>query len=173
VYVAWRKHLPGNIRDVCIARSGDGGLSFGTPERVYPDNWEMDGCPHHGPSLAVGEDGRVHIAWYTGAKGQIGSKYASAASGTTDFGEPTRVEFTKGQETARPALAAGPDGMVFLAGEDWSGFESVIRFADVPGFEKAGPGLKGKSPSIALVSSTFALGWVSRDSVVVQIFKLR
>ena len=65
VYVAWRHIYPPNVRDIAVARSTDGGRTFGAPVRVSEDGWAIDGCPDDGPSIAVDARGRLHVAWPT------------------------------------------------------------------------------------------------------------
>src|SRR5690606_11365753 len=64
VYVVWRKIFDGDVRDIAIARTEDGGRTFTQPAPVHRDGWVFPGCPHAGPSVAVTDDGRVHVAWY-------------------------------------------------------------------------------------------------------------
>jgi hypothetical protein len=60
----WRDILNGNVRDHSIARlDGPGSPAV---QRATDDGWRIDGCPHHGPALAVGPDGTWHLAWFTG-----------------------------------------------------------------------------------------------------------
>jgi hypothetical protein len=74
VAAAWRQHFPGNVRDVVIATVAP---SAGPPVRVNEDGWVYPGCPHNGPGIAVGADGRRHVVWYTGATGKAGLYYAA------------------------------------------------------------------------------------------------
>jgi hypothetical protein len=74
VVAAWRQHFPGNVRDVVIAAVAP---SAGAPVRVNQDGWVYPGCPHNGPGVAVGADGRRHVVWYTGAAGKAGLYYAA------------------------------------------------------------------------------------------------
>jgi hypothetical protein len=59
----WREVYAPNERDHALARlTADGG-----PEQVIRatyDHWKLDGCPHHGPSLAVDPDGVRHAVWF-------------------------------------------------------------------------------------------------------------
>ena len=50
VYVAWRQVFPGNLRDIAVTASPDGGRTFGPPQRVSEDRWALDGCPDDGPA---------------------------------------------------------------------------------------------------------------------------
>ena len=75
VVAAWRQHFRGNVRDVVTAAMTP---APGAPVRVHEDGWEYPGCPHNGPGLSVGADGRRHVVWYTGAAGRAGLYYAVA-----------------------------------------------------------------------------------------------
>jgi hypothetical protein len=54
---------------------------------VYP------GCPHNGPGLSVGPDGRRHVVWYTGARGRAGLYYAEVG----DAGPAAAVPLVAGR----------------------------------------------------------------------------
>jgi hypothetical protein len=74
VAAAWRQHFPGNVRDVVLATVAP---SPGPPVRINQDGWVYPGCPHNGPGIAIGTDGRRHVVWYTGATGKPGLYYAA------------------------------------------------------------------------------------------------
>jgi hypothetical protein len=73
VYAAWRdvaRRADGTtVREVVVARSADGGRTWGAPVRAQRDGWVFPGCPHAGPSLAVDAGGAVHVAWWSGREG--------------------------------------------------------------------------------------------------------
>jgi hypothetical protein len=77
VAAAWRQHFPGNVRDVVIA---DVAPRPGPPVRVHQDGWVYPGCPHNGPGISIGTDGRRHVVWYTGAAGKAGLYYAAVGN---------------------------------------------------------------------------------------------
>jgi hypothetical protein len=85
LYAAWRKIFPGDVRDIVVARSTDGGKTWSAPVRPREDGWVFPGCPHAGPSLKVGSDGLVHIAWWTGKTGEAGVYYARSDDGAQSF----------------------------------------------------------------------------------------
>src|SRR5690606_14147404 len=55
IFVAYRGLIKGKlgkqIRDMMIATSTDHGATFSRPLTISADNWNIDGCPHTGPSL--------------------------------------------------------------------------------------------------------------------------
>ena len=63
LYLAWRHVYPGNLRDIALAVSRDGGKTFTPPVRVSEDKWQIEGCPDDGPSMAVDRQGTVHVVW--------------------------------------------------------------------------------------------------------------
>jgi hypothetical protein len=63
VYVVRRTIFAGDVRDIAIARPADGGVSWTEPVPVHRDGRVFPGCPHVGPSIAVGADGTMHVAW--------------------------------------------------------------------------------------------------------------
>src|SRR5205085_9914776 len=62
LYVAWtaREGAGGQATTLYVSASRDGGRSFGEPVKVNDDSTQGVHGMH---SLAVGEDGRVYVAW--------------------------------------------------------------------------------------------------------------
>ncbi len=74
VQALWRHVFSPNIRDHATARIAADG-SPGPLLRATRDDWALDACPHHGPSMAEGADGTLHAVWFTGAEGRAGPWY--------------------------------------------------------------------------------------------------
>lgn len=106
----WRDLLEGGVRDHTLARFD--GAPQPTPTRATDDGWEIAGCPHHGPALAIGGGGTVHLAWFTGdGKRGPGAFYRRSTDGGRSFSEPVRLGDSR---AGRPqVLAAGK--RVFVA----------------------------------------------------------
>lgn len=65
----WRHVFAPGERDHAVARLN----AAGKPEKVLRatfDHWRLDGCPHHGPSLAVAPDGTRHAVWFDQKDGE-------------------------------------------------------------------------------------------------------
>jgi hypothetical protein len=126
VYVAWRHIYPPNLRDIAVARSDDGGRTFGQPSRVSEDGWAIDGCPDDGPSLAVDARGGVHVAWPTwvAESDRKGIFYSYSADGGRSFAPRLRVDDAKGG-AAHPQLAVAPDRVVVVWDEAGAGARRV------------------------------------------------
>lgn len=48
----------------------------GKMQRISFENWRVESCPHHGPTLVVADDGRYHMAWFNQQQGKPGLYYA-------------------------------------------------------------------------------------------------
>ena len=118
LYLAWRTVLPGNVRDVVVARSTDHGVTWAAPVPVHADNWVFDGCPHAGPSMHVDSSGTVHIAWWTGKQGAAGTFYARSTDRATTFEPPVPLGVGEFSAPAHVQLALGPAGTVVAVWDD-------------------------------------------------------
>lgn len=87
----WRHVFAPNIRDHALAeRKPDDDVL--APVRVTFDDWRIDACPHHGPSLAYTPDGTRHQVWFNGKAGDGGVHYAAAkADGTMSKSVPLGI----------------------------------------------------------------------------------
>jgi hypothetical protein len=158
----WRKHFPGNVRDVVTATISE---QPGEPERVHPDDWAYEGCPHSGPAIATGADRSTHVVWYNGKQGAAGVYYARRVEGSRTG---SAVPLVQGQAlgVAHPAVVSLPKGGALAAYDVSPDGKRLIRVAQLlPSGEVAVqqqvPGSEdGKYPQLAVVDSTTAVvGW--------------
>ena len=56
-----------NIRDIARMTSSDNGKSFAKPSILFSDQWQINGCPHSGPTSSTLGSGSV-AAWYSGSE---------------------------------------------------------------------------------------------------------
>jgi hypothetical protein len=166
IFVAWRAVLPGDVRDVVVSRSEDGGSSWSRPVRARADGWVYPGCPHAGPSLEVDARGALHIGWWTGKEGEAGVYYARSDDGGRSF---TAQPIDVGQH-ARPAhvqLALDAHSGVVVAWDD--GLREmprvlVRRSADGgrsfgPAAELSDPDVAASYPVVAVYGDSVAVAW--------------
>ncbi|MEO8295221.1 MAG: sialidase family protein [Gemmatimonadota bacterium] len=113
VVSAWRKHYPGNIRDIVTASVDTG--AGGEPARIHPDGWVYPGCPHTGPGLAVGANGDRHVAWYVGKEGDAGVFYQRVVAGMDSQPAPVPLVKARTLPTAHTTIAAIPGGGAAVA----------------------------------------------------------
>lgn len=75
VVAMWRHIFKPNIRDHAMAVLPPAGRP-GPITRVSFDNWRIDACPHHGPSVAFDAEGRRHQVWFSGGDDNGGLFYS-------------------------------------------------------------------------------------------------
>lgn len=102
------------VRDMVYKLSKDNGRTFSPAKPISNDNWEIEGCPHSGPSLAVTKN-TVHAVWYT-AGGSPGL-YGTAAAIGADFKRRSPVTALG----KHPQMIALPDGNTAMVCEESTG----------------------------------------------------
>lgn len=120
--VMWRHIFAGSQRDHALLRLADG--KVGEPQRITFDAWEVDACPHHGPSLAVDARGRRYATWFS-PHGEQGPVFFGQV-GVEGVGQAQPVG---GPRTAHASIEARGEQVVLL----WKAFDGE-RTALVAGF---------------------------------------
>jgi hypothetical protein len=123
--VVFRNIFPGSVRDHAVITFRDE-KTPGPVRRVSFDEWKIEACPHHGPSIAIAADGSYHVAWFTDGTARKGLFYARADSGEAPFGPP-RTLSPPGRQPARPYLLAG-GGALHLVWKEFDGTKAVVRW---------------------------------------------
>ncbi len=87
--IIYRDRSELEIRDMSIVRLVDG--AWTTPQTVYADNWNIEGCPVNGPRAdAMGND--LAVAWFSGANGVSQVKVIFSRDGGASFGQPVLID---------------------------------------------------------------------------------
>ena len=120
VLAMWRHVFAPNIRDHALARMTPDGKA-GEVRRVTFDDWRVDVCPHHGPSLDMDASGRLHAVWFTQAPKNSGVFYGRLRDGGVDL--QRRI----GGETAEHADLAIIGNRVAVAWKEFDGERSRLR----------------------------------------------
>ena len=121
--VLFRNVFDGSVRDHAVTTFADP-RTPGPVYRVSVDNWRIDACPHHGPSLAVAPDGSYHAAWFTAGSARKGLFYAHSEDGGRTFSSPMSIGHPD-RVPARPyVLAVG--NTLWLAWKEFDGNETTI-----------------------------------------------
>lgn len=118
--VVFRNIFEGSVRDHAVVGLRPDG-SAGPLRRVSVDDWKIDACPHHGPSLAITPDGAQHVAWFTDGAARKGLFYARADSGEASFGPPRALSSPERLPSRPYLLAAG--GAIHLTWKEFDGTE--------------------------------------------------
>jgi len=167
VLVAWRRVFDGDVRDIVVARSTDGGRSFTPPARVHDDGWVIPGCPHAGPSLALDGEGRVHAAWYTGSPERQGVHVAVSDDGGATFGQPRPLLTGGWVPVSLVRLASLPDGAILAAWDDRRDDQRRFAIARLDGsrVRVLDDGVPGSAPTLAAAGGTVAVAWLDGEAV--------
>lgn len=121
--IVWRHIFGKNIRDHAVMKlTADG--SPGRLARVSEDNWALDGCPHHGPAIAVGADDVFHVVWFTDGEARKGLFHARSEDGGNTFSEPFGFG-DRADKAAHPDVLAAA-GRVFTAWKEFNGEISEV-----------------------------------------------
>lgn len=88
--IAWRHIYGDNIRDHSIVNFKNR-LEPNAPTRLSKDNWKIDGCPHHGPSLSISDENIYHAVWFNDAKHKHGIFYANSHDSGKSFSESLAI----------------------------------------------------------------------------------
>nr|WP_162988929.1 sialidase family protein [Pedobacter schmidteae] len=74
IHLAYRNiNVPSELsvqqfRDMAYKLSADNGKTFSAAHTISNDNWEINGCPHSGPSIAANKNG-LQVVWFTAGGG--------------------------------------------------------------------------------------------------------
>jgi hypothetical protein len=171
VYAAWRHVFPGSMRDIAFAKSTDGGRQFSPLVRVSQDNWELNGCPEDGPTLAVDASGTIHIAWATVVNEGEPIKalfYATSRDGKV-FSRRARIPTGGNTTPGHPQLALTSNGGVAITFDETTGGVRRVSLARVsPGGEVHAPEVlsaheTASNPVIVQIPGELLVAWTSRS----------
>ena len=105
----YRDRSPTEVRDIYIVRQVNG--SWSAPQAIYADNWEINGCPVNGPSVAA--NGRsVVVAWFTSVGDTPRVKIAFSDDAGASFSKPIQVD--EGETLGRVDTLLLPDGSALV-----------------------------------------------------------
>jgi hypothetical protein len=153
VYVAWRKVFDGDIRDIVVAASKDGGQTFSAPVKAADDRWLLHACPESGPVMDV-HNGKLSVAWFSEGSGTSGIRFVRSNDAARSFSAP--VILSKGIPDANhPSIATDGRGdtVVSFQGRDqgskdtWGGFTSYVAKVNSSGQASDAQPLRGADGS--------------------------
>ena len=118
VALTWRQVFPGDVRDMVLAVSRDGGRTFGDARLVSADHWKINACPHRGGAVGLDAKGRVYMSWYTeGSDIRPDLKFAVSADGQR-FGPPRRLHTSATSIPDQARMAVDPAGRAVIVWEE-------------------------------------------------------
>ncbi|HIF99872.1 MAG TPA: exo-alpha-sialidase [Myxococcales bacterium] len=83
-FLAWRNMDEDDVRDLAVAASRDQGATWSSAMTMPGPSWQINGCPHSGPSLRVLK-GDLFVTWYTEATGQSRLYWSRSSDGGREF----------------------------------------------------------------------------------------
>lgn len=136
VAVLWRHVFDGGERDHAMAEIGPSNKPILV--RASYGHWKVDGCPHHGAALAVGEGFGYHLAYFDGAGDKPGLRIARMDGHAWITSPPRRIGDAK-KNAGHPALLSVED-KVWLAWQerDNTGYD-IVAMASLDGGRTWGP----------------------------------
>lgn len=172
LFVAWRKVFDGDIRDIVVASSKDGGQSFSAPVKAADDQWLLHACPESGPVMDV-HNGKISVAWFSEGSGVSGIRFVRSNDGAHTFSPASIV--SKGISDANhPSLStdARGDTVISFQGRDrdsqnaWGGFTTYVAKVSPSGQASAPQPLRSAEnssyPTVAVAGLGQAVvGWTS------------
>lgn len=157
-------------RDMALAQSNDGGLSWQRTSTVGEFNWIFDGCPHNGGGLAISGDRSLHSLVWTGAENKAGLYHLYSADGGKIWSAPqamgveppafhSDIAVIDAEHVAAIWDALGPEGSTVMISEsaDNGGNWSSPRLLSAAGSSASFPRL------IATQSGWLAM-WMEQKS---------
>ena len=167
VAALWRKVFPGNVRDMVLDLSRDGGRSFAPPARVSVDGWKIAACPHRGGRVALDGRGHAHVAWYTEGRDETPRVlYATSPDGRA-FTPPLPITGAAGSVPDHVRLAVNRAGAVVVVWEDSTAVRRRVKlrlsidggkvFAEAQSLSTA---IKAYAPDVAVTpTGDFVVVW--------------
>jgi hypothetical protein len=178
--VMWRKVFPGNVRDMVVSRSADGGRTFEATNTVHADHWKITACPHRGGQVAADARGRLYAVWYTEGAGDRPDVLFAAAPDGRRFGAPRRVHTAAGSVPDQPRLAIDAAGRGLVVWEDSTAVRRRILLRSVgEGGRSLGrvrnlsSAIKAWAPAVVAVPGGFLVAWHEEQFPATKTFVTR
>ncbi len=112
----WRHVFDGTTRDHAIAGVGPDGVRTGF-SRATVDEWKIDACPHHGPSMAQGrpaqESDVYHMTWFSAGDLHKGIYYGRHALESGDTSLVRQIDGSAGASHPQVAEWQGVQHLVW------------------------------------------------------------
>lgn len=119
----WRHVFAPNERDHALIRVAADGAAA-APLRATFDRWRLDGCPHHGPALAVDTAGRRHAVWFNQIDGEGQVSYGRLPQGAGETVAAQRRVGGAGAAHADLVLSGARVGIVW---KEFDGEKTRLR----------------------------------------------
>jgi hypothetical protein len=164
--VLWRKVFSGDIRDMVLSRSKDGGRTFAEAAPVHADRWKISACPHRGGQVAADARGRLYAIWYTEATADRPDVLFAVAVDGQRFGSPRRVHTATGSVPDHARLAVDATGRGVVVWEDSTAVRRRILLRSIGeggrtlgSVQVLSQAIKAWMPDVAVARDEFIVAW--------------
>ncbi len=157
------------VRDHSLIKMGSDG-NWQQPQRVTHDNWAIQACPEHGPALAIDNNGRSHLTWFTLGDKRQGIFYAH----TDDYGKSVSTPLPLGNSERLPSH---PDVIalnhrVIITWKEFDGDQTTLHIKEshdrgqtwldkTPDLKSAS---KNSHPKLISNNTDIFLSWTTKDN---------
>jgi hypothetical protein len=163
VTMFWRHVFEPNLRDHALVTLHPDGKVDGFRRATF-DNWAIDACPHHGPSLVADAAGTLHAVWF-----DLGPENAGALYGRLVPGKVEGLRRIGGKGAEHPDLAIAGERLA-IVWKEFDGEKSQLRgmvsadngntWRDVALGATQGP---SGQPFVLATQGKFFVFWNTRD----------
>lgn len=124
IAILWRQIFGETTRDHAIAELTPSGQTLAVHRASY-DEWQIDACPHHGPSMVQStSSGDYHMSWFSNGDAHQGTYYARFSF---DRGEPEHVIQVDGNPGAGHPFLAEFGATLYLVWKGFDGQQSLLQ----------------------------------------------
>ena len=167
VAILWRRVFPGDVRDMVLSASRDGGRAFTAPALVHADGWKISACPHRGGAVGIDGRGRVYASWYTEGKQARPDLYFAVSEDGRRFGPPRRLHTSATSIPDHARMAVDREGRAVVVWEDSTAVRRrvLLRYTPDGGrtlspIQTLSTAVKAWEPDIAVArDGSFVVAW--------------
>ncbi|MEY3202643.1 MAG: hypothetical protein RIR70_2193 [Pseudomonadota bacterium] len=150
VQALWRHVFPGGIRDHAMLSPG----AKGTPLRATFSDWQINACPHQGPTLAIDANNNRHLAWFAGGA-DAGLYYSRLDANGMPLGAALRLT----EHGANPAIVVKGAKVAVL----WTRFDGSAHQLELAHSHDAGSTWHAPTPIAASAGAVDYPQWVMQQ----------
>ncbi|MEX2335583.1 MAG: hypothetical protein WD600_15080 [Pseudohongiella sp.] len=124
----WRHVFDGTTRDHAIAGVGPDGVRSAF-SRATVDDWQINACPHHGPSMVLSatdsDEAAYHMTWFSAGDRHKGIYYGRHGLGSGDTRQLRQIDGSAG--ASHPQIAEW-QGVLHLVWKRFDGIETQLMW---------------------------------------------
>jgi hypothetical protein len=136
-HILYRDMLADGSRDISHVISKDGGKTFSDSKVVFDDKWQINACPHTGPSTTqVGKD--IYTAWFTGKEGDAGVRLSK-------IGSSSLMDKIETNRAKHPQVANHNGNLVMIWDQSYQQGDGFVTMLGLKIYSKAHISMNGEN----------------------------